>query len=210
MVPPAVSLAVSARPPLATLPSRQVLTLHSSTDPQDHRLHASNSSFFSGTLIRSSELPAALNLNPLSHPSHPDSTTTTPTAVAPPSIGTIYKFTEVFGLPPASSPFSDSNSAPIADPSANSQSAFFTRTTLPLVHDFLSKGENCLLFAFGTTGSGKTWTVQGGKGGEEEVGILPRVLDVVWRSLEGKGGAEVSLVFVCLRDEISMTYRRPN
>lgn len=167
--------------------------MYSFTITQDHRLHASNSSFFSGTLLRSSELPGALNLNPLSHPSHPDSTMTTPTATTLPSIGTTYKFTEVFGLPPAPSSLSDSKSAPVADPSANSQSAFFTRTTLPLLHDFLSKGENCLLFAFGTTGSGKTWTVQGGKGGEEEVGILPRVFDVVWRSLEGKGGAEVSV-----------------
>lgn len=68
------------------------------------------------------------------------------------------------------------------------------------MHDFLAKGENCLLFAYGPTGSGKTWTVQGGKGGEEEVGILPRVLDVVWRSLEGKGGVDVSFA-LCICSE---------
>lgn len=71
---------------------------------------------------------------------------------------------------------------------AHSQAAFFRATTLPLVHDFVGKGENCLLFAYGPTGSGKTWTVQGGQGAEAS-GILPRVMDVVWRSLQHKGAA---------------------
>lgn len=51
------------------------------------------------------------------------------------------------------------------------------------MHDFLA-GQNCLLYAYGTSGSGKTHTVQGGEG--EMAGLLPRVMDVVWRSLEGK------------------------
>lgn len=57
------------------------------------------------------------------------------------------------------------------------------------MRDFLS-GENCLLFAYGPTGSGKTWTVQGGEG--ENKGILPRVMEVVWESLKGKESGEVS------------------
>ena len=79
-----------------------------------------------------------------------------------------------------------SPSAPAPD---HSQAHFFTETTLPLVRDFLS-GENCLLFAYGPTGSGKTWTVQGGEG--ENKGILPRVMEVVWESLKGKESGEVS------------------
>lgn len=86
--------------------------------------------------------------------------------------GTLYKFTAV-------APGTES-----ALPSA--QASFFRDTTLPLVKSFL-KGENCLLFAYGTTGSGKTWTVQGG-GGKGEEGLLPRVLDTVWRSLQAAKG----------------------
>lgn len=82
--------------------------------------------------------------------------------------GALYKFTKVFPSFPAPT-----------------QADFFTSTTLPLVHDFLN-GENCLLFAYGPTGSGKTWTVQGDEG--VNAGLLPRVMDVVWRSLEGKEG----------------------
>ena len=52
------------------------------------------------------------------------------------------------------------------------------------MRDFLKNGENCLLFAYGSTGSGKTYTVQGGAG--EDAGLLPRVVDVVWKSLEAK------------------------
>ncbi|KAF7320154.1 Kinesin-like protein [Mycena kentingensis (nom. inval.)] len=69
----------------------------------------------------------------------------------------IYKFSRVF-LP------------------ATAQSDFFTETTLPLVRDVL-RGQNGLLFAYGVTNSGKTYTVQGGKN-EGTAGILPRSLDV--------------------------------
>lgn len=92
-------------------------------------------------------------------------------------IGTVYKFTKVFS-PSTSCP--TSIVTPIIE---DTQSSFFRETTLPLVHDFLA-GQNCLLFAYGPTGSGKTWTVQGGEG--EKAGLLPRVMDVVWRSLQGK------------------------
>lgn len=66
----------------------------------------------------------------------------------------------------------------------SSQASFFRSTALPLVRDFLQKGENCLLFAYGPTGSGKTWTVQGGAG--DEAGLLPRIVEVVWKSVEKK------------------------
>lgn len=63
------------------------------------------------------------------------------------------------------------------------QSPFFVRSALPLVQHLLS-GENGLLFAYGVTNSGKTFSIQGGRG-EEEAGILPRTLDVVFNSIEG-------------------------
>ena len=63
------------------------------------------------------------------------------------------------------------------------QSDFFTNTTLPLVKDLLN-GENGLIFAYGVTNSGKTYTIQG-KNNVEEAGLLPRTLDVVFNSIEG-------------------------
>ncbi|GAA5880323.1 hypothetical protein JCM3774_006728 [Rhodotorula dairenensis] len=188
------------RPAPEGVPLQSYIQVLNETDvlmvpPADHRLNPSSSSatLFSNALLRSSNL----NLNPASHPSGvPDDVLASPTPYAPdPSTyGTLYKFTSVF--PSAS--VSGAGSSPLVSPTSptftaadrerlratESQGAFFRSTTLPLVRDFLQKGENCLLFAYGPTGSGKTYTVQGGSG--DEAGLLPRVVDVVWRSLEGK------------------------
>lgn len=102
------------------------------------------------------------------HPSAPsDSLTAHPPT--PPPEGTLFKFTSI--------------ASPSASALPSAQADFFRATTLPLVADFL-RGENCLLFAYGTTGSGKTYTVQGGEG--EKAGLLPRVLGVVLGSLQGR------------------------
>lgn len=71
-------------------------------------------------------------------------------------------------------------------PPATSQPEFFTKTTLPLVKDVL-EGQSGLLFAYGVTNSGKTYTIQGGSK-EGSAGILPRTLDVVFNSIEGLHG----------------------
>lgn len=63
------------------------------------------------------------------------------------------------------------------------QSDFFTRTTLPLVRDLL-QGQNGLIFTYGVTNSGKTYTIQGGAE-KDTAGLLPRTLDVAFNSLEG-------------------------
>ncbi|KAG7450141.1 kinesin-domain-containing protein [Guyanagaster necrorhizus] len=67
-----------------------------------------------------------------------------------------------------------------------SQSDFFQSTTLPLVRDAL-QGQNALLFAYGATNSGKTYTIQGGSQ-DGSAGILPRSLDVLFNSTEGLRG----------------------
>ncbi|KAF8202929.1 kinesin-like protein [Pholiota molesta] len=69
---------------------------------------------------------------------------------------------------------------------STTQHDFFTKTTLPLVQDVLM-GQNGLLFTYGVTNSGKTYTVQGGTG-EGTAGILPRSLDVIFNSVEGLHG----------------------
>ncbi|GJE85894.1 kinesin-domain-containing protein [Phanerochaete sordida] len=71
-------------------------------------------------------------------------------------------------------------------PPATNQSDFFAKTTLPLVKDVL-EGQSGLIFAYGVTNSGKTYTVQGGRE-EGSAGILPRTLDVVFNSIEGLHG----------------------
>lgn len=71
-------------------------------------------------------------------------------------------------------------------PPDTTQSDFFAKTTLPLVQDVL-QGQNGLLFTYGVTNSGKTYTVQGGNK-QGSAGILPRTLDVIFNSIEGLQG----------------------
>jgi kinesin family protein 20 len=82
-------------------------------------------------------------------------------SAAPPS--SIYTFTHVF-------------------PPTSEQPEFFAKTTLPLVRGLLD-GEDGLLFAYGVTNSGKTYTMQGGSQ-ESSAGILPRAIDVLFNSTE--------------------------
>ena len=86
-------------------------------------------------------------------------------SITPPS--SIYTFSHIF-------------------PPATSQSDFFEKTTLPLVKDVL-EGQSGLLFAYGVTNSGKTYTIQGGNE-QGSAGILPRTLDVIFNSIEDLHG----------------------
>jgi hypothetical protein len=79
-------------------------------------------------------------------------------------------------------------------PPATQQPEFFAKTTLPLVRSFLD-GEDSLLFAYGVSNSGKTYTMQGGTQ-ESSAGILPRTIDVLFNSVEGlQGSSKVSPSF---------------
>lgn len=68
-------------------------------------------------------------------------------------------------------------------PESSTQASFFTQTTFPLVEKLL-QGENGLVFAYGVTNSGKTYTISG-EDNEGEQGLLPRAVDVVFNSIEG-------------------------
>jgi len=72
---------------------------------------------------------------------------------------------------------------------ATTQKKFFDETTLPLVADFIH-GQNCLVFTYGVTNSGKTYTIQGIP---RDGGILPRSLDVLFNSIEGKHYTKMNL-----------------
>ncbi|XP_076451814.1 uncharacterized protein LOC143287590 [Babylonia areolata] len=67
-------------------------------------------------------------------------------------------------------------------PETTSQKEFFDSTMLKLVQDFI-EGQNCLVFTYGVTNSGKTYTIQGNA---RDAGILPRGLDVLFNSISGK------------------------
>jgi hypothetical protein len=79
-------------------------------------------------------------------------------------------------------------------PPTTQQPEFFAKTTLPLVRGLLD-GEDGLLFAYGVTNSGKTYTMQGGSQ-QSSAGILPRTIDVLFNSTEGlQGSSKVSTTF---------------
>jgi len=59
------------------------------------------------------------------------------------------------------------------------QETMFEHTTLPLINEVF-KGRNCLLFAYGLSGSGKTYSMTGTP---QKAGIIPRSLDVIFNSI---------------------------
>ncbi|XP_021938370.1 kinesin-like protein KIF20A isoform X2 [Zootermopsis nevadensis] len=63
-----------------------------------------------------------------------------------------------------------------------SQEKVYTECVHDLVKDFVN-GQNCLLFAYGTSSAGKTYTVQGTS---QEPGIIPRAINVLFNSIRGK------------------------
>lgn len=66
------------------------------------------------------------------------------------------------------------------------QEELYSNTTEPLVEQLFT-GQDGLVFAYGPTNSGKTFTIQGGK--EENAGILPRVLNRIFQHVENKKAA---------------------
>ncbi len=64
----------------------------------------------------------------------------------------------------------------------STQADVFSECGLPLVRDLL-RGQNGLLFAYGVTGSGKTYTMQGTPA---DGGVVIRAIDVIFNSIRGK------------------------
>ncbi|XP_069755314.1 kinesin-like protein KIF20A isoform X2 [Narcine bancroftii] len=69
----------------------------------------------------------------------------------------------------------------IFDPET-SQKLFFDVVMKNLVKEALT-GQNCLVYTYGVTNSGKTYTIQGTR---QNNGILPRSLAVIFNSIQGK------------------------
>lgn len=64
-------------------------------------------------------------------------------------------------------------------PPDSSQREVFDVVALPLVENLID-GKNSLLFTYGVTGSGKTYTMSGNV---HDTGIMPRSLDVIFNSI---------------------------
>ncbi|XP_028916356.1 kinesin-like protein KIF20B isoform X2 [Ornithorhynchus anatinus] len=62
------------------------------------------------------------------------------------------------------------------------QKEFFEGSVIQPVRDFL-KGQSRLIFTYGVTNAGKTFTFQGT---EENLGILPRTMNMLFNSIQGK------------------------
>lgn len=63
-----------------------------------------------------------------------------------------------------------------------SQQKVFDETMINILEEVID-GKNCLVFAYGATGAGKTHTIQGNL---SDPGIMIRTLDVLFNTLEGK------------------------
>ncbi|NXG23346.1 KI20B protein, partial [Grallaria varia] len=81
------------------------------------------------------------------------------------------------------------------------QEEFFEGTMKEPVQDFLN-GYNRLVFTYGVTNAGKTYTFQGT---DDDVGILPRALDLLFKSIQGKLYTAMDLKPYRCRDYIKLT-----
>ncbi|KAM6390486.1 LOW QUALITY PROTEIN: kinesin-like protein KIF20B [Pluvialis apricaria] len=81
------------------------------------------------------------------------------------------------------------------------QEEFFEGTMKQPVQDFLD-GYNRLIFTYGVTNAGKTYTFQGT---ENDAGILPRTMDMLFKSIQGKLYTAMDLKPHRCRDYIKLT-----
>jgi hypothetical protein len=64
------------------------------------------------------------------------------------------------------------------------QQSHFQATTIPLIEDALLSGRDGLLFTYGVSNSGKSWSLEGGKPSSSR-GIIPRTIDTIFSSIKG-------------------------
>lgn len=72
------------------------------------------------------------------------------------------------------------------------QQNLYDEIVRPLVCSVL-EGYNGCVFAYGQTGTGKTYTMEG-VSGTEEAGIIPRVFEQIWTHINRTNGVEFLVV----------------
>jgi kinesin family protein 11 len=82
------------------------------------------------------------------------------------------------------------------------QSDVFTTTLAPIVDDVLS-GIESTVFAYGQTGTGKTYTMEGDIQSEEHKGVIPRAVEAIFHKLENKKyvSSDVAVSFLEIYNE---------
>jgi len=88
-------------------------------------------------------------------------------------------------------------------PPDTAQKQFFDGTVHSVVSEFVS-GQNCLIFTYGVTNSGKTYTIQGDHQ-HANAGILPRSLDVIFSHISGRQCSNTLLKPVMFGDVARLT-----
>ncbi|KAM5140908.1 kinesin-like protein KIF20B isoform 2-T3 [Mantella aurantiaca] len=83
----------------------------------------------------------------------------------------------------------------------STQSQFFDGTIKRQVMDFM-KGQSRLIFTYGVTNAGKTFTFQGTK---YDAGVLPRSMEMLFNTIEGKVYSKMDLKPHRCRDYIRLT-----
>jgi len=74
-----------------------------------------------------------------------------------------------------------------------SQREIYNETVEPMVQQTL-RGFNTTVFAYGQTGTGKTFTMEGDVDDPEKMGVIPRAMASIFRTLEARGEAHESFV----------------
>ena len=72
------------------------------------------------------------------------------------------------------------------------QQEIYNRAISPIVDEVL-QGFNCTVFAYGQTGTGKTYTMEGDISSEDKKGIIPRAVDTIFQRLEARAESEFSV-----------------
>mgnify|MGYP001003659480 FL=1 len=75
------------------------------------------------------------------------------------------------------------------------QEAFFDQVPKPLIQDAM-EGYNGTILAYGETGSGKTYTIQGNLAYEDQYGIIPRAAEEIFKIIETTPSKQY-LVYCC-------------
>ena len=78
------------------------------------------------------------------------------------------------------------------------QDEAFEKTAMALLPDVLERGKNACVFAYGATGSGKTFTMTGS---HQMPGIIPHTVDALFQAIGGDDGCVVMMQYVEIYNE---------
>lgn len=82
----------------------------------------------------------------------------------------------------------------------STQMQIFQETVRPVVKEAI-QGYNCTVFAYGPTGTGKTYTMEGDLAEESLYGMIPRAAQAIFEQLQATGTdstVKISLLEICM------------